>query len=109
LHDVLEKHAVKKEILEKEFGQEVCGIVEEVTKISKIHYSEKTKSHAENFRKMIMAMASDIRVLLIKLADRLNHLKTLNSMTSDIQLSIAREKILLLAFQIIKPINLSSY
>ena len=79
LHDTLEDTlATPEEILEL-FGEEVYKLVEGVTKISKMKFSSLEESQAENYRKMILAMSKDIRVVLIKLADRAHNLQTLNS------------------------------
>ncbi|MBF0303507.1 MAG: bifunctional (p)ppGpp synthetase/guanosine-3',5'-bis(diphosphate) 3'-pyrophosphohydrolase [Desulfamplus sp.] len=91
LHDVIEDtHATKSDI-ERLFGHNIAHIVEGVTKLSKLTLSDKVARQAENLRKMILAMADDIRVVLIKLADRLHNMRTLNYHNSERQISIARE------------------
>jgi guanosine-3',5'-bis(diphosphate) 3'-pyrophosphohydrolase len=80
LHDVVEDTPVKQaDILEK-FGPEVAELVDGVTKLTQIHFENYAQAQAENFRKMVMAMASDIRVILVKLADRLHNMRTLSSL-----------------------------
>ncbi len=91
LHDVVEDTDVTPEQLEGYFGKEVRGLVEGVTKLGGIHFTNRTEAQAENLRKMFLAMASDIRVVLVKLADRLHNMRTLNSLQSDKQQRIARE------------------
>lgn len=91
LHDVLEDTLGTYEDLVKEFGDEVAQLVDGVTKIGKIQFTSKAERKAENYRKMLMAMAKDIRVIIIKLADRLHNLKTLEFQPVEKRESIARE------------------
>ena len=73
LHDVIEDTGTAKEKLAAEFGADVAGLVDGVSKITRIEFQSQEEAQAENFRKMLLAMASDIRVILIKLADRLHN------------------------------------
>lgn len=91
LHDTVEDTFAKPEEIEKTFGEEITQLVDSVTKISKINFASKEEQQAENFRKMILAMSKDLRVILIKLADRTHNLRTLNFMPPDKQRIIARE------------------
>ena len=91
LHDTIEDTLLTAEELRSFFGDEIYNLVEGVTKISQIQFSSKEESQAENYRKMILAMSEDIRVVLIKLADRAHNIKTLGSLTPDAQQRIARE------------------
>ncbi|MDB5107361.1 MAG: 3-pyrophosphokinae and (p)ppGpp 3-pyrophosphohydrolase [Candidatus Binatus sp.] len=91
LHDVVEDtHASLAEV-QAQFGPEVAQLVDGVTKVSRITFQSREEKQAENFRKMIIAMAHDIRVVLIKLADRLHNMRTLDHLGSDRQQEIARE------------------
>jgi len=91
LHDTLEDTLTTFEELVTIFGPEVANLVDGVTKISKIHFKTKEESQAENFRKMLLAMANDIRVILVKLADRIHNMRTLQYQPEIKQRSIAKE------------------
>ncbi len=91
LHDSVEDTSVTIVDIRKEFGEQVAHIVEGVTKISKIDFATKEEAQAENLRKMMLAMVDDIRVVLIKLADRLHNMRTLEHLAPERQQKIARE------------------
>jgi GTP diphosphokinase / guanosine-3',5'-bis(diphosphate) 3'-diphosphatase len=93
LHDVLEDTAATKEQLEHEFGKEIADLVDGVTKIGKLAFSSREERQAENFRKMLVAMARDLRVLMIKLADRLHNMRTLDYLPPEKSRKIAQETI----------------
>src|SRR2546430_8032759 len=91
LHDSVEDTSVTIVDIRKEFGEQVAHIVEGVTKISKIDFASSEERQAENVRKMVLAMVDDIRVVLIKLADRLHNMRTLEHLPAERQQQIARE------------------
>jgi GTP diphosphokinase / guanosine-3',5'-bis(diphosphate) 3'-diphosphatase len=91
LHDVVEDTGTSLEEVRAAFGDEVAQLVDGVTKVSKITFQSREEKQAENFRKMIIAMSHDIRVVLIKLADRLHNMRTLDSLEPDRQREISRE------------------
>ena len=91
LHDVIEDTATAKEQLAAEFGEDVAELVDGVSKISQIKFASKEDEQAENFRKMLLAMSRDIRVILIKLADRTHNMRTLGALPRAKQRDIARE------------------
>jgi guanosine-3',5'-bis(diphosphate) 3'-pyrophosphohydrolase len=91
LHDTIEDTGAEIYEIERLFGKEVANIVDGVTKIGRMQFSSSEEAQAENMRKMILAMATDIRVIIVKLADRLHNMQTLGYQTPDKQESIARE------------------
>ena len=91
LHDTVEDTDATKEEIAREFGQDVAELVDGVTKLNKITFKTSEEKQAENFRKMIMAMAKDIRVILVKLCDRLNNMRTLEHLLPAKQQIIAQE------------------
>jgi GTP pyrophosphokinase len=91
LHDCVEDTPTSLEELSKRFSEEIAFLVDGVTKLGKIPWNTREERQAENFRKMLVAMARDIRVLLIKLADRLDNMRTLEFMPVDRQEAISRE------------------
>ena len=91
LHDTIEDSYVGKKEIEEYFGKEIAELVDGVTKISKIQLKATEDSRAENLRKMILAMSKDIRVILIKLADRYHNMGTLNFLSPDKQIEISKE------------------
>src|SRR5260370_19934880 len=91
LHDVLEDTLTTKEKLQEMFGDDVAELVDGVTKISRYAYVSKEEQQAETFRKMLLAMVSDLRVVLVKLADRLHNMRTLQFLPEERRLAIAKE------------------
>ncbi len=91
LHDAIEDTQVTHEDIRREFGEQVVHIVEGVTKIDKIDFASREERQAENVRKMVLAMVDDIRVVLIKLADRLHNMRTLKHLPEERQQKVARE------------------
>ena len=91
LHDVVEDTLTTIERISELFGPEVAHVVEGVTKISAIPFSSSEERQAENFRKMLLAMVDDIRVILVKLADRLHNMRTLNHLPEERRIKIAQE------------------
>ena len=91
LHDVVEDTLTTITTVSEQFGPEVAHVVEGVTKISTIPFSSSEEQQAENFRKMLLAMVDDVRVILVKLADRLHNMRTLDHLGEDRRLSIAQE------------------
>jgi GTP pyrophosphokinase len=91
LHDTVEDTDVTTDEIKKLFGEEVMQLVDGVTKISQLKFSSKEEHQAENFRKMILAMSKDIRVILVKLADRIHNMRTLHYLSPEKQKAIAGE------------------
>lgn len=91
LHDVIEDTGISKSALAEQFGDTVAELVDGVSKLTQIEFNSKAEAQAENFQKMAMAMAKDIRVILVKLADRLHNMRTLGVLKPDKRRRIARE------------------
>ncbi|MEO2158618.1 MAG: RelA/SpoT family protein, partial [bacterium] len=91
VHDVVEDTSVDLEEIDKRFGKGVATIVDGVTKISRIEFHSHTEKQVENYRKLLLSMAKDARVILVKLADRLHNMRTLNALTEQQQTRIALE------------------
>src|SRR5580765_4556094 len=91
LHDVVEDTQTPIETIEAQFGKDVSQIVNGLTKINQFHFDSKEEEQAENFRKMFLAMVDDIRVVLVKLADRLHNMRTLQFLQPEKQHRIAQE------------------
>ena len=90
LHDILEDTDTKPEEIKELFGDDVLNLVQGVTKLSKLQFKSKEERQAENFRRLFIAMASDIRIIFLKLADRLHNMRTLNFMSVNKQQKIAK-------------------
>lgn len=93
LHDVLEDTSISKDQITKKFGAEVAELVDGVTKLTMIEFESRAEFQAESFRKMMIAMAHDIRVILVKLADRLHNMETLHHLSREKQVRIAKETV----------------
>ena len=91
LHDVIEDTGITKTAIKSQFGNTVADLVDGVSKLNKITFSSRAEAQAENFQKMAMAMAKDLRVILVKIADRLHNMRTLNVLTPEKRRRIARE------------------
>ena len=91
LHDVMEDSGIDKITLATQFGAPVANLVDGLSKLDKLHFDSKEAQQAESFRKMLLAMADDVRVILVKLADRLHNLSTMQSMRADERKRIAQE------------------
>ncbi|MDW8066417.1 MAG: bifunctional (p)ppGpp synthetase/guanosine-3',5'-bis(diphosphate) 3'-pyrophosphohydrolase [Aquificaceae bacterium] len=91
LHDVLEDTDTTYDEIKKSFGKEIADIVEGVTKLGKIHFKDLQTHKAENYRKLVLAFSKDLRVIFVKLADRLHNMKTLQCLDREKQIRIARE------------------
>ena len=91
LHDVVEDTTVSFADIKKEFGPQVAKLVEGLSKLDRIQFDDATEAQAENFRKMLLAMSQDVRVILVKLADRLHNMETLEHLKPEKQLRIAQE------------------
>src|SRR5438067_1548952 len=91
LHDTVEDTAASLEAVRERFGEQIVGLVDGVTKLTGITFQSRDERQAENYRKMMVAMATDIRVILIKLADRLHNMRTLEGLPKQKQLEKARE------------------
>ena len=91
MHDVLEDCDVQKTVLEKNFGKDVANIVDGVSKLGKIHMQNKAETNANNFQKMALAMANDVRVILVKLCDRVHNMRTIDFMPRHKQIIKSKE------------------
>ena len=91
LHDAVEDTPVTTDEIYEKFGEQVAHIVEGVTKLDKIQFANREDAQAENIRKMLLAMVTDVRVVIIKLADRLHNMRTLEHLKPERQAAIARE------------------
>ena len=91
LHDVIEDTGISREALEEQFGESVAYLVDGVSKLTQIEFGSRAEKQAENFQKMALAMAKDIRVILVKLADRLHNMRTLGVLHADKRRRIAKE------------------
>ncbi|MBV8954185.1 MAG: HD domain-containing protein, partial [Solirubrobacterales bacterium] len=91
LHDTVEDTSASLEEVREAFGEEIAGLVDGVTKLTGLTFQSRDEAQAENYRKMMVAMATDIRVILIKLADRLHNMRTISAMPKQKQIEKARE------------------
>ncbi len=99
LHDVIEDTDINKKMLAEEFGHQVAELVDGVSKLTKIEFKSRAEAQAENFRKMLLAMAKDIRVIIVKLADRLHNMRTLEPLKP-----VKRRRIALETLEIFAPV-----
>jgi len=97
LHDVVEDTETPITELDQQFGNEIATLVDGVSKLDQMHFTSRAEAQAESFRKMMLAMIGDIRVILVKLADRLHNMKTMDSMPADKRARIARETLAIYA------------
>ncbi|MGH3055664.1 MAG: RelA/SpoT family protein, partial [Gaiellaceae bacterium] len=93
LHDVVEDTGVELDTLREEFGDEIASLVDGVTKLTRVQFQTREQAEAENYRKMVVAMAEDVRVILVKLADRLHNLRTIEYLGKQKQIQKSREAI----------------
>ena len=93
LHDTVEDTDITDSQLREEFGDEIANLVQGVTKLDKLQFASKEEEQAENIRKMLVAMAKDIRVIIIKLADRLHNMRSLHYLSHERQIAMAKETI----------------
>ena len=91
LHDVIEDTPTAKDEIRKKFGKNVAELVDGVSKLTQVHFDSVEEAQAQNFRKMLMAMSQDIRVILVKLADRLHNMRTLGALRHEKRMRISRE------------------
>lgn len=91
LHDVIEDTGIPKSVIEEKFNKDVADLVDGVSKLDKLSISSRTAGEAENLQKMVLAMSRDIRVIVVKLADRLHNMRTLLYLSREKQVKIARE------------------
>ena len=96
LHDVVEDTDITHQDLVNQFGSEIADMVDGVTKLSKLNYESVEEEQVENYRKMFLAMGKDIRVIMIKLADRLHNMRTLKYLSRDRQIANAKETLSLI-------------
>ena len=91
LHDVIEDTGIAKDALQSQFGEAVAELVDGVSKLTHISFETRAEAQAENFQKMTLAMAQDIRVIIVKLADRLHNMRTIGSLNPEKRRRIAKE------------------
>ena len=91
LHDVIEDSGIPKTFLKKEFNKEVANLVDGVSKLDKVELTSKKDLQAESFQKMVLAMSEDIRVIVVKLADRLHNMRTIHFLPRNKQIRVAKE------------------